>query len=164
MDCMTPDFEFSQELLGVNTHEVLDYWHLKKKGMLAPTWKHFELMDVHSSVPIILVLDAEQQDDQVRYKYRFVGTKIVRNRWKLDKPDHTGLYFEDVQHQYDVDEMKRAYDECYNSKRPVLMKRHFDALDASGEHERLVLPLITEDGEVDKLVCVLERLKETKKW
>ena len=42
------------------------------------------------------------------------------------------------------------------------MQRNFETYDASGMHERLILPLQGPSGDIDKLVVVVERLKEWK--
>tara|TARA_B100000513_G_C11824904_1_gene160379 strand:+ start:116 stop:634 length:519 start_codon:yes stop_codon:yes gene_type:complete len=155
--------DIANNLLGARTRHVWDYWCAKWSGDRAPGWSTFNLMDLYKDAPICLVLDVLPGSDPIDYRYRYVGTMIVQYRWKLDVPDHTGLTFFEARHQYDFSEVKIIYDRCTTTGLPALMHRNFDAHDATGVHERLVLPLTAPDGKVDKLVVVVERLRETLK-
>jgi len=150
-------------LAGTRTRRVWDYWCGRAGTEAAPTWASFDLMGVYRDAPIILVLDALPRPDVIDFRYRFVGTTIVQYRWKLAVPDHTGLTYYEARHQYDFREVKEAYDRCVKTGQPALMQRNFDAHDASGTHERLILPLVLPSGDVDKLVVVVERLTELQK-
>ncbi|PIW27043.1 MAG: hypothetical protein COW30_11760 [Rhodospirillales bacterium CG15_BIG_FIL_POST_REV_8_21_14_020_66_15] len=163
MDMPSTIDDINGRLTGRRTRRVWDYWRDGHQDGRAPGWGAFNLMDVYRDAPICLVLDVLRRPGLVDYRYRFVGTMIVQYRWKLPVPDHTGLTFYEARHQYDFSEVKGAYDRCAESGLPILMQRNFDAHDASGTHERLILPLTVPDGDVDKLVVVVERLRETKK-
>jgi hypothetical protein len=147
-------------LTGMKTRKVMDYWKARAGAAPAPDWPSFKLMDLYQEAPIMLVLDKLPGVDVIDYRYRFVGTQIVQYRWKLPVPDHTGLTYFEARHQYDFKEVKDAYDRSATECRPGVMLRNFDAFDASGTHERLILPLIGGDGAVDKLVVVVERINE----
>lgn len=150
-------------ITGPRTRRVWTYWRQQAGAAPAPGWTGFNLMDVYRDAPCMLVLDVLPETAPVDYRYRFVGTVIVHYRWKLPVPDHTGLRYSETQHQYDFREVKACYDRCAESGQPVLMRRDYDVYDASGVHERLVLPLIGPDGETEKLAVILDRLSETKK-
>jgi hypothetical protein len=150
-------------LAGFRTRRVWDYWRARAGTGPAPAWEDFKLMDVYQDAPIILVLDVLPPSDVIDYRYRFVGTAIVQYRWKLAVPDHTGLTYYEARHQYNFREVKAAYDRCTTSGLPIVMQRDFDAHDASGTHERLILPIRAPSGGTDKLVVVVERLRETLK-
>lgn len=151
-------------LTGTRTRRVWDYWRARwNSGQTPPGWGTFNLMDVYKDAPIILVLDVLPRPDIIDFRYRFVGTTIVQYRWKLAVPDHTGLTYYEARHQYDFREVKATYDRCAKTGQPALMQRNFDAHDASGTHERLILPLMSPSGGVDKLVVVVERLTELQK-
>jgi hypothetical protein len=153
--------QISQDINGGKILQVWDYWTLQKGAAIAPTWNSFELIDIYASARICLVMDVEDHGETKRLKYRYVGTEIVKNRWNLEKPDHTGLYFDDVTHQYDFSKVKDMYDQCIETLQPLHISGRFEALDAVGIHERLVLPLITSTGRIDKIICALERLEQT---
>lgn len=156
--------DITQRLSGERTRRVWDYWHAKAGDEIAPTRDQFSLMDVYQDAPIILLLDVLPTPELTDYRYRFVGTTIVQNRWKLPQPDHTGLTYYEARHQYNFKAVKEAYDLCVDTKSALVMQRNFDALDASGTHERLILPLLsTTDDTVEQLIVVVERLKEVKK-
>ncbi|MEQ8669826.1 MAG: hypothetical protein RIC50_09525 [Rhodospirillales bacterium] len=156
--------DIERRLTGVRTRRVWDYWRRQAGDDKAPTWDRFKLMDIYQDTPIILVLDTLDGPGPSNYSYRFVGTTIVQYRWRLEVSDHTGLTYFEAEHQYNFDEIKGAYDRCRGNGLPILMQRNFDAHDASGTHERLILPIKTpSSAAVDKLVVVVERLKEIRK-
>ncbi|MEQ8806732.1 MAG: hypothetical protein RLO05_08205 [Rhodospirillales bacterium] len=155
--------DIESRLTGTRTRRVWDYWRARADSETAPIWEAFNLIDIFQDAPIILVLDALPRPDDIDFRYRYVGTTIVQYRWKLAVPDHTGLTYYEARHQYDFREVKEAYDHCVKTGRPALMQRNFDAYDASGTHERLILPLASPSGGVDKLVVVVERLTELQK-
>lgn len=152
-------------LSGKRTRRVWTYWRERAGAALAPDWASFDLMGVYQDAPITLVLDVlPQANGEFDYLYRYVGTKIVQYRWRLPVPDHTGLTYSQASHQYNFCEVKAAYDKCAATGRSMLMRRDFDAFDASGVHERLILPICRADrGGTDKLAVVVERLTETPK-
>ncbi len=154
--------DIDNHLTGLRIRRVWDYWRGQAGSAPTPSWDNFKLIDVYQDAPIMLVLDVLLSPDVTDFRYRFVGTTIVQNRWKLDTPDHTGLTFYEVSHQYDFQEVKESYDRCVSAGHPVLLQRNFETYDASGTHERLILPLLGPSGDVDKLIVVVERLKERK--
>lgn len=149
-------------LTGSRTRRIWDYWRRQAGSAPAPAWDGFKLMDVYQDAPIMLVLDVLPRPDHTDFRYRFVGTTIVQNRWKLEVPDQTGLTYFETRHQYNFEEVKESYDRCASIGRPILMQRSFETFDATGTHERLILPLQGPSGDIDKLVVVVERLKERK--
>lgn len=155
--------DIERRLVGIRTRRVWDYWRRQSGDERAPTWEAFKLMDIYEDTPIMLILDVLDSPKRIDFRYRFVGTMIVQYRWKLPVSDHTGLTYYEAEHQYDFNEVKGAYDRCTSTGQPFMMQRNFDAHDASGTHERLILPLRTPSGGVDKLVVVVERLKELRK-
>lgn len=163
MEPIFSGMDLEPRLLGLQTRRVWDYWREKAGTRPAPRWGEFSLMDIYQDAPITLVLDVDRRSGNLSYRYRYVGTKIVEYRWRLNRPDQTGQSFEDAEHQYDLTEIKAAYDRCAETGEPSMMQRDFVTLDASGRYERLILPLVTEGGEVDKLVCTIERLEERKR-
>ena len=160
---LTTNDQIDAAITGPRTRRVWTYWRQQAGAAPAPGWADFNLMDVYRDAPFMLVLDVLPETAPVDYLYRFVGTMIVHYRWKLPVPDHTGLRYSATQHQYDFHEVKACYDQCAESGHPVLMRRDYDVYDASGVHERLVLPLIGPDGTTEKLAVILDRLSETKK-
>tara|TARA_R110000772_G_scaffold231592_6_gene342705 strand:+ start:18995 stop:19513 length:519 start_codon:yes stop_codon:yes gene_type:complete len=154
--------DIDSHLTGSRTRRVWDYWRRQAGSASAPAWDGFKLMDVYQDAPIMLVLDVLPRPDHTDFRYRFVGTTIVQNRWKLDVPDHTGLTYFESRHQYDFNEVKESYDRCVGTGQPILMRRNFETYDALGTHERLILPLQGPSDDIDKLVVVVERLKERK--
>ncbi|MAN81096.1 MAG: hypothetical protein CMM77_06590 [Rhodospirillaceae bacterium] len=154
--------EIDNQLTGLRTRRVWEYWRRQAGSAPAPSWNNIKLIDLYRDAPIMLVLDVLLRPDVADFRYRFVGTTIVQNRWKLDTPDHTGLTYFEVSHQYDFQEVKESYDRCVSAGHPILLQRSFETYDASGTHERLILPIQEPSGDVDKLIVVVERLKERK--
>lgn len=153
-----------REIVNAYTRRVWEYW-CEKTGVLgAPTWADFELMDIYDAAPIVLILDIETANQSMAMKYRFVGTDIVASRHKMAVPDTTGMYFDDAEHQYDFSDVRKLYYSCATKKEPCHLVRAYDALDAYGEKERLVLPILRPDGEIDKVISVRARLTETHKY
>lgn len=156
--------KIGEQLSGKRTGRVWAYWRAACGDAPAPTWDQFDLVKLYQDAPIMLILDVLRTPELIDYRYRFVGTTIVQYRWKLPHPDHTGMTYYEARHQYDFKPVKEAYDQCVDTKSPMVMQRNFDALDASGTHERLILPILTPDGaDVEKLAVVVERQTETKK-
>ena len=148
---------------GNISNSVWAYWDTITKNQIAPTWKEFELMELYKEAPYIQVCDVLDENGKNRFRYRYVGTNIVSSRHRLEKPDFTGLYYSEVEYQYDFTSIRDAMDRCANSLEPVIQTQNFNALDAWGLQERLYLPLVKGDGTIDKLVIVRERLNEMKK-
>lgn len=161
MSTFTAFEEIEHGLAGARTRRVWNYWREQAGSTPAPDWTSFNLMDLYRDAPIMLVMDVLQPPGS-DYRYRFVGTSIVRYRWRLPVPDHTGQRYSESVHQYNFEEIKAAYDKCCVTGLPILMRRNFDVYDASGVHERLILPILGDSG-VEKLAVTVERLSEERK-
>ena len=62
-----------------------------------------------------------------------------------------------------LETIESALNDVATRKEPTHMVRHFDALDARGRQERLILPLVDNIGAINKLVIFRTRLQQYKK-
>ena len=131
--------------------------------MIAPTWNEFSLMDLFLDTPSLQDCDVLLDQQKISYLYRYAGTEIVNSRNRMAKPDFTGLRFDEVQYQYDFPDIHAAMDQVASTCTPFHMIREFDARDARGTQERLILPLIQSQGVIDKLVVSRARLENLPK-
>jgi len=147
-------------IVASSTRRIWDYWISKKGNKTAPSGDGFQLMEVYQDAPSLQVCDVLIDGGQTSFMYRFVGTEIVQSRHQMKKPDFTGLRFEEVEYQYDFSEIHALMNKTVQSCNPVHMIRRFDAYDARGTQERLILPLVDTNGKAEKLVIHRTRLDE----
>lgn len=152
--------DFPSRFKGELCRHLWQYWISKLEGRIAPEWGDIDLMDIYDIAPHLVVLDVDTDTSPPAMTYRYAGTHIVMSRWKIDTPDPTGRNFDDIEHQYDFSEVTRLYHECIETVAPRHMRTRYDALDAHGLKERLVLPLILPSGGIDKILSLRERLTE----
>ncbi len=153
--------EFASRLAGQRCTGLWRYWLSKRAGRFAPEWHDIDLMDIYEIAPYLTILDVDDGTSPPVLTYRYVGTHIVMSRWKMNVTDPTGRNFGEIEHQYDFGDVARLYYECIAAISPRHMRSKYDALDAHGMKERLVLPVISPSGKIDKILSLRERLTDT---
>lgn len=148
----------------VNPHEfsqdVQTFWayacSLRRAGAL-PRFRDFELMDIHSVSPQVIVLDV--CDGGERLYNRFVGTAVVELFGET-----TGKYMDEIDIGGYKAELLNIYARAIRTGDPqwslalvVRTERLGGVYDypAQFTYERLVFPLTGEDGEVAHLAAIL---------
>jgi len=154
----------SANIIDLSTRHVWEYWCDKRSSSVAPTWRDFELLDLFREAPSFQVCDVSMNGDEFDFVYRFVGTEIVNSRARMAKPDFTGMHHKDVEYQYDFTVIYGAMCEAAGNCTPFHFIQNFDARDARGIQERLIMPLIDEDGQIDKLAVYRCRLESDQKY
>ncbi len=119
-------------------------------------YKPFELMDIYSLAPYIIVLDVEPDD---RFKYRFIGTQLV----SIYGDDCTGQYLNDVNLGVNSHKVLTALCDIKNSKKPQRMQtsisvsnRHeLSASNYSIEYDRVAYPIADDNGDITQIVSLI---------
>jgi hypothetical protein len=138
--------------------ELLAYWQAQRGAEPFALWSNFELMDLWRIAPYLIIVDVEQTNGDLRYLYRYMGTKIVEFRRHRNYPDPTGLYFDQADRYYDPAPILEAYERCFEERVPVFMYGHYETEVAKGIHERLIVPLSDRGDAVDKFAVILDRM------
>jgi hypothetical protein len=145
---------------GERTRPLLTYWEtLCGEGTL-PGWQNFNLMDLYKIAPYLAVLDVEGADSAPKYRYRYVGSYLVRTREGLENADPTGKIFDEIPRAYDFTPILETFTSCISEKVPFLISGSFLTYRQFGYGERLIVPLTNDGKKIDKLVTCLDRLKE----
>ena len=150
-------------IVAASSRRIWAYWHARRGDAAAPTWADFELMDIGPDCPSLQICDVLADGPEMDFRYRFVGTEIVRSRHRMARPDFTGLRFHEVEYQYDFSEIRVLMIGAAETLRPVHWIKDFEARDARGIQERLILPLVDASGAIDKLVIYQTRLSQMEK-
>lgn len=129
---------------------LLDYWTAKRRGGALPAHADIDPVEIPRLLPNIALIEIEPGP---RFRYRLVGTEIVRYRDGLEAADCTGRYADDTPHHYDH---KAAVDDLHAAVaagRPIYSSRPYSLESgAAGRWERLVLPLADDGRRIDRLL------------
>jgi len=125
------------------------------EGKALPGRRHFDPIDIPDLLPNIWLIDVvrdAQHDGAPRFRFRLVGTQIV----KFTGRDATGLWLDEVYPAYETTEAYRAHRAVCESGEPHYRKS--GVISNPGrkyvEAERLYLPL-AEDGRTVDIILVM---------
>jgi hypothetical protein len=126
--------------------ELYAYWREKRGERLAPSRADIDPLEIPSLLPFVTLVDVERAP--LRFRYRVVGTNIVRNVGD----DFTGRYLDSLVRLSRRDAMAAEFSRVVESAVPAVSV--WDYTRADGRHlryERLIMPLITAEAAVDML-------------
>lgn len=135
--------------------QLVDYWLSICPPDKLPGRAHFDPIDIPKILPYIVMTDVER--DLIRFRYRLVGTAIVR----ATNMELTGKYLDGVVEDFENSDLYRARLDLVASLQPY----HYDgdpppqwSKGFSGT-ERVFLPLATDGETVDIILgaCVYRR-------
>lgn len=132
--------------------EFYSYWDGKRQDDTSiPTRKSIDPVEIPRLLKHIFLTDVVHEGDQVRFRYRLIGTGIVEKSEK----NHTGRYIDELNPDPDS-AMRRQYDDVYY-RRPLYLRE-----DTAYWYERdfvsyrcLLLPLSEDGRNVTHMVGLL---------
>jgi hypothetical protein len=122
------------------------YWLEKKGAQPAPARADIDPLEIAPLLPYVTLIDVERAP--LRFRYRLVGTEIVRNVGEF-----TGSYLDALTSLPHRDVMAAEFARVVESAAPALSLWEYTRDD--GRHvryERLVLPLMGDGATVDMLL------------
>jgi len=139
-----PDSEPSDPLL----RQLFDYWTKKKGERIAPSRTDIDPAELRALLRNVFLV--ERVGEPPRYRYRLVGTNIVREFGE----EITGRYLDEVDFDYVTSRVVSEYDRAAEERRPIASKWAYTK--QSGRrmvYERLILPLSSDGRTVDMFLC-----------
>ncbi|RDD62370.1 PAS domain-containing protein [Ferruginivarius sediminum] len=128
------------------------YWRSKAAEGRLPGRRDIDPVEIPEMLPWISLSDVIRDGEDVRFRFRLVGTGIVERCGR----DVTGKTFEEAYHAHALREQRQAFARVANSGRPFLEASH---LLAPGKeyvaYERLILPLARDGRHVDMILGVM---------
>jgi hypothetical protein len=122
------------------------YWLAKKGARPAPGRADIDPLEIAPLLPYVTLVDVER--GPLRFRYRLVGTEIVRNVGD----DFTGRYLDSFARLSHRDAMAAEFARVVESAQPAISDWEYTRAD--GRHvryERLILPLMADGATVDML-------------
>jgi hypothetical protein len=138
------DSEPSDPLL----RQLLDYWTEKKGERIAPSRVDVDPGQLRGLLPNVFLV--ERVGEPTRYRYRLVGTAIVKEFGE----EITGRYLDEVDFDAVTSRVLSEYDRAAEERRPIVSKWAYDK--TSGRqmvYERLILPLSSDGRTIDMILC-----------
>ena len=139
-----PDIELSDPVL----RQLFDYWAKKKGGRIAPARGEIDPGEIRALLPNVFLV--ERVGEPPRYRYRLVGTTVVKEFGE----EITGRYLDEVDFDFVTSRVVSEYDRAAKERRPIASKWSYTK--QSGRqltYERLILPLSSNGRTVDMFLC-----------
>ena len=130
---------------------LYDYWQsIRPAGDLLPGRRHFDPVDIPELLPNLWMIDVLR--DPLRFRFRLVGTEIVRFAGR----DVTGLWLDEFFEGYGDSEAFRFHRDCTLTGQPAYRRAGllFNPAGSPLEAERLYLPLAQDGRHVDILLVM----------
>jgi hypothetical protein len=128
--------------------QLLDYWTKKKGERIAPSRVDVDPGQIRALLPNVFLV--ERLGDPPRYRYRLVGTTIVKDFGE----EITGRYLDEVDFDFVTSRVVSEYDRAAKEHQPIASKWSYTK--QSGRqmtYERLILPLSSDGRTVDMFLC-----------
>ena len=130
---------------------LYDYWQsIRPAGRLLPGRRHFDPVDIPELLPNLWMIDVLR--DPLRFRFRLVGTEIVRFAGR----DVTGLWLDEFFENYAQSEACRFHRDCTLTGQPAYRRAGllFNPTGSRLVAERLYLPLAQDGRHVDILLVM----------
>jgi hypothetical protein len=127
--------------------QLFDYWERKRAGRAMPKRSDIDPGEIAQLLPFIKIV--EVVDDGARYRYRLVGTGIVR----VFGVDFTGKYLDQTSSGVRRAFVRECYEAVRQSRRPAFAQTRY--LRAHGPEiaaARLLAPLAVDDDAVRQII------------
>ena len=141
-----------------NTSRLRDLWTGKRPGRGSlPGYRFFDPLELRPWADNLVLYDVERISDQIAYRFRTVGSQIVR----IDGADHSGRLMHEALPPDRLWTIIGSYDAAVRTREPVEL--HDTVPAASGgsvKWDKLLLPLADSGAEVTQILVLLyaERL------
>lgn len=115
---------------------------------MAPSRADIDPTEIRALLPNVFLV--ERLGDPPRYRYRLVGTTVVKEFGE----EITGRYLDEVDFDRVTASVVSEYDRAAKERQPIASKWAYKKL--SGRHmeyERLILPLSSDGRTVDMFLC-----------
>jgi hypothetical protein len=129
---------------------LFDYWESKKAGRALPARAALDPVDFSWTLAGVALVDVLR--DPLRFRYRLVGTEIVRR----DGTDLTGKRPEDHPLPEYRDLLRQTYGDAVASGEPAVYRRERVLDDRLRQYEVLYLPLAADGATVDMLLVAMD--------
>jgi hypothetical protein len=107
-----PDIELSDPVL----RKLFDYWIEKKGDRIAPTRAEIDPGEIRALLPNVFLV--ERVGEPPRYRYRLVGTTVVKEFGE----EITGRYLDEVDFDFVTSRVVSEYDRAAKDRRPIASK------------------------------------------
>jgi hypothetical protein len=126
--------------------ELYAYWRAKKGERPAPRRADLDPVEIAPLLPFVTLVDVERAP--LRFRYRLVGTAIVRNVGD----DFTGRYLDSLTRLSRRDAMAAEFARVVDSAMPAVSVWDYTRGDGRRlRYERLIMPLMADGATVDML-------------
>ena len=151
---------YPEVLQSDETRAFWDYIQVLCAQARPPRAADFELMDIYNLASYVALVDLIPAEDRMRVRY--VGTRIV----EMFDQETTGKYLDELDIGPHTDELLDMYRKSFSEVRPhwSLADVHMTRDEGYGymrpitfSCERLMFPMVDEDGAVTRLAAVLSR-------
>lgn len=131
---------------------LLGYWHERCLGRNMPSRADIDPIDLGGELlPHVMILDHEEASG--RFRYRLLGTAVVRAREGLAVPDPTGHYVDEVAHGMPREWLLAGPSRAIAERRPIYDRGQYDLGNSKvSRYERLSLPLSDGAGKAIKVL------------
>ena len=127
---------------------LYDYWIARKRDRIAPMRADIDPGELRDLLPNLFLV--ETVGSPARYRYRLVGTEVVRQFGE----EITGKFMDQVDLDHVAGRVQAEYDEAAATRQPIVSRWNYSK-DAGRhvEYERLILPLSSDGRAVDMFLC-----------
>lgn len=157
-DQPSPDLGFVQ---SPKIKRVFDFWINLCRDRPFPAWTDVRLMDLYDVAPFLAVVDVEQENGALRFRYRFCGTALVEARERLVPADPTGRCIDEIVWPFDPAPLIGACAKALSWRKPAFLAAGEVNESAYHLHERGYFPLGPDDGTVSHILICVDEVQAT---
>lgn len=145
---------FRHQMVLPSQQFIYDYWRSKCKGGRLPGREAIEPWDIHEHLPMISLLEIEEQEGQARFRYRLAGTGF----WEMFQQEIQGLYLDELPIGDKCQYWHRVLEQIVRTGKPLAgMTRPNTPCRAHLAQFWLRLPL-SEDGHTVSMILGFDHL------
>jgi hypothetical protein len=141
-------FEYAESFRQEALNRLLAVWKAKAEGAV-PDRSMFDAKTLKQFLPNVTIIEREHIDGSVSYRFRLIGTEIVRLFG-----EGTGERLEDTVPPSFVERWSSAYEAVLKARRPLRVETHFELPQVSYlDGETFFAPLRTKSGEIELILA-----------
>ncbi|MFN3459890.1 MAG: PAS domain-containing protein [Oceanibaculum sp.] len=145
--------DISARLTHPHHRQMFAYWRGKFAGSVPPSRQDIDPVEIPPAIlPWLVLYTVHWVADRPRIQFRLVGTSVVQRYHR----DSTGKYFEDVYDSAMLSKQMAAFSEVALKCQPAYAQLRLPVPERDFiPYERLLLPLMGEDGRVEGIIAVM---------